>query len=74
MYKNDHSGKASLKFILKNMEMVAPNICFTGDAITSLSNYTAKRTVVNMDEWDWHKELREGTIFYIITKQKKTNV
>ena len=74
MSKNHHPGKTALTFVFKNAEIISPNICFTGDAITTLSNDTAKRTVVNMDEWHWHKELRGETTFYIITSQKANSI
>jgi hypothetical protein len=74
MSKNYHPGRIPLTFVLKNVVMTAPNICFTGDAITTLSNYPAKKAIVNMDEWNWHKELRGGTSFYIITSRKQADV
>lgn len=74
MSKNHRPGRSPLTFVLKNVEMTAPHICFTGDAITALSNYPSKKTVVNMDEWDWHKELRGEATFYIITSRKNTGI
>lgn len=58
---------------LKNVEMTASHICFTGDAIALLSKYTAKGGVLNMDDWHWHEEQRGGALFYIITNLKQLN-
>jgi len=61
----------TLTVLLKNVEMVAPNICFTGDAIALLGKYTGKGAVVNLDDWHWYKEQRGDITFYIITSLKQ---
>ncbi|WP_084490013.1 hypothetical protein [Niabella ginsenosidivorans] len=66
-----HPGKTALTVLLKDVEIPSSAICFTGDAITSLTNYSVKGAIVNLDEWDWHEELRGGITFYIITNLKK---
>lgn len=68
------SGKAALTVLLRNVELPASAICFTGDAIAALSNYTVRHAVINLDDWDWYEELRSGATVYIITNLKKTLV
>lgn len=67
------SSKTTVTVLLKNVEIAASHICFTGDAIALLSRYTAKGTVLNLDDWHWHEERRGNEIFYIITNIRKLN-
>ncbi|MBZ4192537.1 hypothetical protein [Niabella beijingensis] len=68
-----HSSKTALTVLLENVEMTASNICFTGDAIAMLENYTVKGAVLNLDDWHWHAEQRGGLTFYIITSLKQAD-
>ncbi|MFT4093163.1 MAG: hypothetical protein QM640_05950 [Niabella sp.] len=65
-------GKKAVTIVLKDVQVSSSRICFTGDALASLNNYKVTGTVVNMDEWEWHEEVRGGTNLYIITNLTKS--
>lgn len=60
-----------LKILGADKEIILGNIWFTGDAIALLNNYTTNDSTIHLDDWNWHKELRSGTVCYIVTDIKK---
>ncbi|ANH80887.1 hypothetical protein A8C56_07755 [Niabella ginsenosidivorans] len=70
--KNGFNNKSLLKVLFQNVELTgAPNISFTGDAIAHCGPYLKDATHLNLDEWEWYKEMRGGEEFYIITNLKR---
>lgn len=62
-----------LKILGTDKKIISANIWFTGDAIALLNNYAATGNTIDLDDWDWHKELRSGATCYIVTDIKKIN-
>lgn len=60
-----------LTILSGNKEIMSANICFTGNAIALLNNYTATGAVIDLDDWEGYKELRGGSFYYIVTGIKK---
>ena len=60
-----------LKILGKDKEIISANIRFTGDAIALLNNYATTGNNIDLDDWDWYKELRGGATCYIVTDIKK---
>jgi|GEM_PF-922442 hypothetical protein len=67
MFNAPHSNKAPLVICLKHATMVSAKVRFTGDAISQLSRYVAKKDVVNLDDWNWYEEQRGDGVYYIVT-------
>ncbi len=67
MFHVPHSNKAPLVVCLKHGGKVSAKVRFTGDAIVQLSRYTAKKNVLDLDDWYWYEEQRGDSVYYIVT-------
>ncbi len=57
--------------VLKNVELPnAIKISFTADAISACSQYLKNAAYINLDDWEWYKDIRAGEELYIITSYK----
>jgi hypothetical protein len=63
-----------LKIMGADKKIISDNIWFTGDAIALLNNYTTNGNTIHLNDWNWYKELRSGTVCYIVTDIKKTSI
>lgn len=61
-----------LKIRGADKEVVMTNIRFTGNAIALLNEYVRTDNTIHLEDWQWHEELRSGTVCCIITDIKKS--
>ncbi|WP_018629096.1 hypothetical protein [Niabella aurantiaca] len=71
MPKDLYNAGDILKILLKDVEVMSTSVCFTGNAIALLNAYAKSGAAIHLDDWDWYKEIRGGSSYYIVTDVKK---
>ncbi|MCH5599226.1 hypothetical protein [Niabella ginsengisoli] len=72
MQKHKFSELFADRIVLNNIEVIPNHVYFTGDAI-ALWNNREDGNEMELDEWDWHEDIRSGNKSYIVTDIKKNN-